>query len=525
MGPGKSILLDEYREQQDSLPLRRRYAVGDFVIVFNPLTRSRDEPVCIRVDSLNAYLKDDSGKEIRQQISPIFELKDGKLVASSEYELCFVDDLKAFGVKVYEVLDSFTSSTRNLAAISAKTSLTVSGFEITSTIGNEFTLINPHLSATFDGSTGYLKSVTPKGHTKIDVNIHYVHYGARRHGEGNVKGADNLSGAYLFLPDGEAKEIAAVDQDVVVVDGPIMRKVFVAGPTDLKILQVYSIWESSPSVEIANEVDIQSKSDFELAMRLVTNIQSGDDLYTDLNGIQFIRRRRMIKKLPLQAHFYPMPASAYIEDTITRLSLLGAQALGVASLKPGELEVMLDRRLMHDDGRGLDQGVLDNHRTLSRFRLLIEPLSSDKDSNNERVGFYSPVGLSQSMEIHYPVVRMVSQARPKQAVNVKLAKSLPCDVHMVTLRTMASPTNYEGNRLASPRNQAALVVYRPFTDCRSKLQLRSDCTEEENTVTIKKLFPTISSSTEASLTLLYEGKEKEEISLEPQDIITVKLSW
>uniref|UniRef100_A0A0K0D9M1 Glyco_hydro_38C domain-containing protein n=1 Tax=Angiostrongylus cantonensis TaxID=6313 RepID=A0A0K0D9M1_ANGCA len=199
-----------------------------------------------------------------------------------------------------------------------------------------------------------------------------------------------------------------------------MKKVFVAGPKDLKILQVYSIWEGSPSVEIVNEVDIQcvvlyseisfcndvfmpssgtvsifrSKSNFELAMRLNTS---------------FIRRRRMLNKLPLQAHFYPMPASAYIEDASTRLSLLGAQALGVASLKPGELEVMLDRRLNQDDGRGLDQGVLDNHRTLSRFRLLIEPLSSDKDSVHERVGFYSTLGLAQSMEIHYPVIRMHSK--------------------------------------------------------------------------------------------------------------------
>ncbi|VDM60405.1 unnamed protein product [Angiostrongylus costaricensis] len=165
-----------------------------------------------------------------------------------------------------------------------------------------------------------------------------------------------------------------------------MKKVFVAGPRDLKILQVYSIWEGSPSVEIVNEVDIQCV---------------------------FIRRRRMLNKLPLQAHFYPMPASAYIEDTSTRLSLLGAQALGVASLKPGELEVMLDRRLNQDDGRGLDQSVLDNHRTLSRFRLLIEPLSFDKDSVNERVGFYSMVGLAQSMEVHYPVIRMLSKGNLK----------------------------------------------------------------------------------------------------------------
>jgi len=50
-----------------------------------------------------------------------------------------------------------------------------------------------------------------------------------------------------------------------------------------------------------------------------------------------IRRRRMLDKLPLQAHFYPMPASAFIEDVKVRLSLLGSQALGVASLKSGKL--------------------------------------------------------------------------------------------------------------------------------------------------------------------------------------------
>ncbi|KAJ1362494.1 hypothetical protein KIN20_022061 [Parelaphostrongylus tenuis] len=70
-------------------------------------------------------------------------------------------------------------------------------------------------------------------------------------------------------------------------------------------------------------------------MRLVTNIQSGDDLYTYLIGVQ---------------------------------------------------------------------GVLDSRRTLSRIRLVIEPLSSDKDNNNEKVGFYLPVGLARSMEIHHPVV-------------------------------------------------------------------------------------------------------------------------
>lgn len=42
----------------------------------------------------------------------------------------------------------------------------------------------------------------------------------------------------------------------------------------------------------------------------------------------------------------------------------------------GQLEVILDRRLMQDDNRGLGQGLKDNKRTCNRFRLLLERFSS-----------------------------------------------------------------------------------------------------------------------------------------------------
>lgn len=76
--------------------------------------------------------------------------------------------------------------------------------------------------------------------------------------------------------------------------------------------------KSSPGVDgtgvaIDNLVDIRANNNQELAMRLETGLRSGEEFFTDLNGFQMIKRRRM-KKLPLQANYYPMASMAYIQD-------------------------------------------------------------------------------------------------------------------------------------------------------------------------------------------------------------------
>lgn len=124
-------------------------------------------------------------------------------------------------------------------------------------------------------------------------------------------------------------------------------------------------------IEIENTVDIAKTSNFELVMRLSTNINSSSEFFTDLNGYQMLRRKKF-KKLPLQANYYPIPTAAYLEDQNTRLTVLTGSPLGCSSLKEGQIEIMLDRRLNQDDNLGLAQGVLDNRPTKHVFRILLE---------------------------------------------------------------------------------------------------------------------------------------------------------
>lgn len=67
-----------------------------------------------------------------------------------------------------------------------------------------------------------------------------------------------------------------------------------------------------------------------------------------------------------------MPTTAYIEDKDYRLTVLTAGPLGCSSLKEGQLEIMLDRRLNQDDKKGLAEGIQDNRPTNHIFNILLE---------------------------------------------------------------------------------------------------------------------------------------------------------
>lgn len=84
--------------------------------------------------------------------------------------------------------------------------------------------------------------------------------------------------------------------------------------------------------------------------------------YTDSNGRDFIKRIRdnradwdLKVSQPIAGNYYPINLGIYMEDGNNELSVLVDRAVGGSSIMDGQIELMLHRRLLHDDSRGVGE--------------------------------------------------------------------------------------------------------------------------------------------------------------------------
>lgn len=168
----------------------------------------------------------------------------------------------------------------------------------------------------------------------LDVALKFIKYGTTSKKE--------KSGAYIFLPDGDAKNMDITDESgkatgplLRYIEGPVVSELQVVTTEVVHIIRISrTAGLDSQSVEIENRADITRKKNYELAMHISTGIKN-ENFVTDLNGFQMIRRRKFTK-LPLQANYYPFGTAAFIEDADYRLTVTTRQPLGVANLQTGQ---------------------------------------------------------------------------------------------------------------------------------------------------------------------------------------------
>ncbi|XP_032618489.1 alpha-mannosidase 2 isoform X2 [Chelonoidis abingdonii] len=440
------LKMDDDQSSQDSLPRKTVIKLSiqpRYLLVYNPTEQERFSVVSVYVNSPKVKVLSPSGKPIMVQVSGVW---DGRTTVSHEaYQISFMVHLPPLGLGVYqllEVLNSemfladyniYTSGGNNVQVNPDK----VFKIKEMQNSADDITLENSYMKLWFSGISGLLKKINTKEDGKNhQIKMEFAWYGTTSNRD--------KSGAYLFLPDGEAKPYVFTDPPTIrVTHGRIFSEVtcfFLHLTHTVRLYKVQGL--EGESLELSNIVDIRGEYNREIAMRISSDVNSQNRFYTDLNGYQ-IQPRVAMSKLPLQANIYPMTTMAYIQDSGVRLTLHSAQSLGVTSLKSGQLEVIMDRRLMQDDNRGLGQGLQDNKITANLFRLLLERRNEvDEKEEKSSVSFPSLLSHTTSFFINHPVIPMTTYAESgvPQILNTfsPLTSSMPCDMHVVNLRTIQS---------------------------------------------------------------------------------------
>ncbi|XP_026212478.1 alpha-mannosidase 2 [Anabas testudineus] len=436
--------------------------------------------------------------------------------ASTEsFQLSFVAQLPPLSLGVYHVTKAPAGSTQRAQYTVHRhgdpPTVHAEHFQVSHLQGPEadnlLSLSNKHVQIWSSPLTGLLQKLRLQSGLVRQVQVQFLWY-ATRTGFNQEK-----SGAYLFLPrEGGGQLYTSSEPPLVRVSrGPVFSDITSCFKHFTHTVRLYHLdGHAGRSAEITNMVDIRSEVNRELVMRLVSDVTNGNRFYTDLNGFQ-MQQRRTLQKLPLQANFYPMSSASFLQDSMSRLSLLSAQSQAAAALKPGELEVVLDRRLQQDDNRGLGQGVTDNKLTAGLYHLLLE----DRRGGVQDVGGASVEHLSllahlSSLSLCHPPLIMVAPSDsqlPELRPFLPLRSSLPCDVHLLNLRTLEDP-----QEAGSPSQEVALLLHRKGFDCSTPPEPAPTCTwSADEEVNLDDLFSPLQlrSVRRSGLTLLREDDEPE----------------
>ncbi|XP_036321214.1 lysosomal alpha-mannosidase isoform X2 [Rhagoletis pomonella] len=318
--------------------------------IYNPLAQTVSDYVRVPVPDVNYRVKDFDDVTIETQFlpvpTPVQDLRFRK--ASAPYELIFpARELPPLGYKSY-----YITKTDENHMIPVPDPENVSSF---TSIGNE------HIRLTFD-TNGFLVTVMVDGMTRI-VNQEFVYYEAAI--GNNREFRNRSSGAYIFRPANDQVRSISLQPKLKIYRGNLVEEVHQS--FNDWVSQVVRVYREQPYAELewlVGPIPVDDGNGKEIISRFNSDINSGDIFYTDSNGREMLKRKRdhrdtwKVKLLERVAgNYYPITTKIALEDDTARMAILTDRAQGGSSMGAGSLELMVHRRLLHDDAFGVDEAL------------------------------------------------------------------------------------------------------------------------------------------------------------------------
>lgn len=330
------------------------------VVVYNPLGWKREEVVRIPVSSHELIVLDLDGKEIESQLLPIFDsslnMRNYHVKAyvgksprtKPKYWLGFSASVPPLGFSTYIVsLAKHTDTSSTLSTV--WTSDNTSDKTVVVGGGN----LNLHYAADKGKLTHYINN---RSLVEELVENSYSYYSGHN-------STDQASGAYIFRPSGTYPIKSEGQKAFAVVKGPLLDEVH--QHLNSWIYQVTRVYKEKEHAEVEftiGPIPVDDGVGKEITTQITTAFKTNKTFYTDSNGRDFIKRVRDFRtdwdlqvNEPVAGNYYPINLGSYIQDGRMELSVLVDRAVGGSSLVDGQIELMLHRRLLFDDGKGVGE--------------------------------------------------------------------------------------------------------------------------------------------------------------------------
>ncbi|XP_038994877.1 alpha-mannosidase [Hibiscus syriacus] len=331
------------------------------VVAYNPIGWNRTEIVRIPVNDANLIVKDSSGNNIDVQYIALDNVTRNvrefytmaylgqSLGTAPKYWLHFQVSTPPLGWNTYFISKGAGKGRRTAGIVSAmpqKGTIEVGK----GNLKMSFSTISGQLQRMYNSRTG----------VDVPVQQSYLWYGSSP-GDSDPQ----ASGAYIFRPNGSPPTVVSRSVPLRVTRGPIVDEVY--QQFNEWIHQVTRLFKDKEHAEIEftiGPIPMDDGVGKEIIARLTANMVTNKVFHTDSNGRDFLKRVRDFREdwnltvtQPVAGNYYPINLGIYTVDKKSELSVLVDRATGGSSIKDGEIEFMLHRRMIDDDSKGVGEAL------------------------------------------------------------------------------------------------------------------------------------------------------------------------
>ncbi|XP_023343097.1 lysosomal alpha-mannosidase, partial [Eurytemora carolleeae] len=321
-------------------------------VVYNPSATNRTFPVRIPVLENKEYtILDEMQNQVEYQIVPIPKpvlLVPGQL-GEARFELVLMASVPGLTSRVFgfSKLDTEYRGTKTLKLKSGKWR----GLSV------ENDNIKVYLS-----ENGNIENIKVEDQ---DINMKQSFEWYEPAVGDNSEYTRRASGAYIFRPNGTKTILVGDPTSATLLKGSLVQEIHqVYSPWLSQVIRVYKDSSSLEFEWMVGPIPIEDGGK-EIITKYKTDLVSDDIFYTDSNGRGLIKRQRDHRETwdlnltePVAANYYPVNSRIGIsDDSDASLWILPDRSEGGSSLSSGEIELMIHRRLLHDDAFGVGEAL------------------------------------------------------------------------------------------------------------------------------------------------------------------------